>query len=202
MSTPNMSSSAAAAAGGSPFAGFASASAVPPVHTPIRFRHDPGESALLPVMLSLVLEGTSGNLATMPYYCKVSRHAHEHDPALVGMLTDIVAWIRDKYRSAHQHDFHAGRVPVTKTTDRRVRTQLEGDCAICLRPLKAPGHRLVRLKPTSENAEECGHFFHKDCIGEWELRHLISPKSCPLCRVDLGLVVKTWEDHESHRPLF
>jgi hypothetical protein len=178
------------------------ASGTTPVHPPIRFRHDPGECDLLPVMLSLVLEGTSGNLATMPYYRKASRHAHEHDPALVGMMTDMVTWIRDKYRSARQHDFHAQRVPVTKTTDRRVRTHLDSDCAICLRPLKAPGHRLVRLKPASGNADECGHFFHKDCIGEWELRHLITPKSCPLCRVDLGIVVSTWEDHESFRPQF
>lgn len=168
-----------------------------------RFRtHDIGDPDLLSVVLSLVLEGTSGNLATLPYYRKAARHAQEHDPALVGMLGDIVAWVRDKYRSARQHEFHASRVPVLKQVERHVKAALESDCAICLRPLKSPGHRLVRLKPASGSSGECGHFFHKDCIGEWELRHLITPKSCPLCRVDLGIIVQTWEDHESHRPQF
>lgn len=160
------------------------------------------DSDILPVMLSMVLEGTSGNLATLPYYRKVAQHVHERDPALTSMVSDLISLVRDKYRSARQHEFHAQQVPVTKAVDRRVHAQLDADCAICLRPLKAPGHRLVRLKPDSGSADECAHFFHKDCIGEWELRHLIVPKSCPLCRVDLGLVVKTWEDHEAHRPRF
>ena len=175
---------------------------ITPSASPSLWRGEALDTDILPVILSMVLEGTSSNLATSTYYRRAAVHASEQDPALMSMVGDLVAWVRDKYRSARQHEFHAQQVPITKTVDRRVRTHLDSDCAICLRPLKAPGHRLVRLKANSGNADECGHFFHKDCIGEWELRHLIVPKSCPLCRVELGLVVKTWEDHEAHRPQF
>lgn len=173
---------------------MAAPDAPPPVHL--------GEPELLPAVMSLVLEGSSGNLATLPYYRRAALHAQQHDPALVTMLGELVSWIRDKYRSARQYEFRTRQVPVLKEVDEDVKALLDGDCAICLRPLTSPGHRLVRLKAATGSADECGHFFHKDCMGEWELRHFIQRKACPLCRTDLGIIVQTWEDHESRKPMF
>ncbi len=161
-----------------------------------------GEPDLLPAVMSMVLEGSSGNLATLPYYRRAARHAHEHDPALVTMLGELSSWIRDKYRSARQYEFRARQVPVLKHVDAQVQASLDSDCAICLRPLQTPGHRLVRLKAANASPDECAHFFHKDCVGEWELRQFLQHKSCPLCRADLGVIVQTWDDHESRRPQF
>lgn len=163
----------------------------------------PDTADILPAILGLVLEGTSGNMATMAYYHRAAQHARDRDPNLVALVADLVAWVTDRYRSARQFEYHAERVPVTKQVDRRVRATLQSDCAICLRPLKAPGQHVVRLRPASDQPDECGHFFHRDCIGEWELRQLTAhQKSCPLCRADLGATVRLWDDHESHKPLF
>lgn len=166
-----------------------------------RWSHtDGGMNFLVPAVLALVLEGSSTNLSTLPYYNKVAKHAMERDPALMSTIRELVAHITAKYRSARQYEFHADRVPVTKQTDRRVRAALQSDCAICLRPLRQGS--LARLRAASGRADECGHFFHSHCIGEYELRNLHATKSCPVCRAELGPVVTKWLDHESHRPLF
>jgi hypothetical protein len=163
----------------------------------------PPPAGMLSSLLSLVLEGSSSNLATMQYYEGVARHVQAHDPELLAMVWTLVSRVRARYRSAKQHERHVACVPVTKQTDPHIVAVLEGDCAICLRPLAScGGNGVVRVRPASGDPTACGHFFHRDCLGRWELANVLCPKTCPLCREDLGLVVHVWEDHESRYPLF
>lgn len=167
----------------------------------------PPPPPLLSSLLALTLEGSGANLATMQYYEAVARHVQAHDGELLDMLSQLVARVRATYRTAKQHEYHMACVPVTKQTDARVTSMLDGDCAICLRPLSSGGGgaaatEVVRVRPASGDPTACGHFFHRDCLGHWELANVLCPKTCPLCREDLGLVVHVWEDHESRYPMF
>lgn len=152
--------------------------------------------------MSLVLEGTCINMNSLEYYKVVAEHIQRHDPDLVAKAEQFADAVRARYRSCREHAAVTALVPVTRSEDRGVREALENDCAICLRPLR--GHqKLARLRPASDSKLACGHFFHAHCVAEWELGDAsLAPKSCPLCREPIGLIVRFWGDHESIRPRF
>jgi hypothetical protein len=142
-------------------------------------------------------------LPTASYYHKLGTYVMKHDPDVAAAICNLESIITSKYRSAQQYEHHVSRVPMIKQVDRRVESALQGDCAICLRPLNTG--QLVRLKAANGQNDVCGHFFHRHCIAEYELRNLNTPtttKTCPMCRESLGPVIRQWSDHESHRPLF
>ena len=163
---------------------------------------EPDRRDTLQFMLSLVLEGTCINMNSLDYYKLVAQHIRCHDPELVEKAEQFADAVRARYRSCREHAAVKALVPVTKSEDLGIREALENDCAICLQSLRGP-RKLARLRPASDSQLSCGHFFHAHCVAQWELEAAsLAPKSCPLCREPLGLVVRFWEDHESIRPRF
>lgn len=157
---------------------------------------------LLEFMLSLILEGTCINMNSLEYYRGVAAHIRAKDPATLAMVDELAQRVRATYRSSREHAAHAAMVSVVRQEDSGVCEALEGDCAICLQALRGP-RPLVRLRPLSGCRDACGHFFHAHCVADWELRNLdLAPKSCPLCREPLGVIVRFWGDQESGLPRF
>lgn len=164
-------------------------------------QHPPVDILDLQNLLSLILDGSVGDLACAEYHARLAAHVRAHDPATLDMASELIAAVRGSYRSAAEHAHHVARVSVRKSPDGRVCSMLDSDCAICLKPLRGPA-KLVRVRAHNGDSLVCGHFFHAECFGEWELHddHLV--KKCPLCRTDLGGIVRFWDDQEAAVPRF
>ena len=156
---------------------------------------------LLCSILSLVLEASPVLPSTRAYYSRLAERVKDDDPATVDLVLELAARVSGRYRSAREHALFASLVPMTKSPGPRAHSALDGDCAICLKPLLS--HlRLVRVRPVHGDPSRCAHFFHADCFAHFELSQYGVAKACPMCRADLGVAVGTWEDLESDRPRF
>ena len=157
---------------------------------------------VLQSLLAVALDGSASNMATTEYYARLARHVRAEDTGLAQLAIDLVAGARASYRTAAEHAHHVARVPMHRVTDRKVAAMLDCDCAFCLKPLRGGAGKLARTRASSGDPHTCGHFFHAECLGEWELHDDAFIKRCPLCRCDLGGIVRTWEDHEYSVPRF
>ena len=66
-----------------------------------------------------------------------------------------------------------------KTTEEAEQTDDEPECSICLEGFQADGEQ--RSKRKVVRFQQCGHFFHGECIDRWFTENT----SCPMCRRDV-----------------
>ena len=66
-----------------------------------------------------------------------------------------------------------------KTTEEAEQTDDEPECSICLEGFQADGEQ--RSKRKVVRFQQCGHFFHGECIDRWFAENT----SCPMCRRDV-----------------
>lgn len=150
---------------------------------------------------AIVLGGSPCNLVTMPYYDRLTQHIRKHDEPLNAAMAAVFEGLQ-KYRTPQQFAHAVGCVPFEKQPDSHMKAALDGDCAICLRPLNG-SQRVLRLRAESDDPAQCGHLFHANCLANWELRlDPGAPKQCPVCRARLGIALNCWADLERKLPRF
>ena len=148
-------------------------------------------------LLSVALENQTPTLTSFTYYSNVAAYIQEFDPVTYSLATELVIRIRDKYRTPFQYLQVASRLPVIKSTHPTIRDTLDGDCAICQKPLR-DGGKMIRLRG---ERDVCGHFFHSSCIGKMQ-SCTSQPHRCPLCRAKVAAPAEAWADHENLHPAF
>jgi hypothetical protein len=137
--------------------------------------------------------------------CNPSKHCMdvadviiEKDPHLLFLITDCASYITKSFRSTeNQQKF--SRAHVVRRVDRLIQSRLEDTCCICLKEL---GHlNIVRLKASTDDPIDCGHFFHHHCIENVILSAASSNREpkCPICR---RIVNGLWGDQDNLLPLF
>ena len=158
------------------------------------------DAATFKSVISMALEGTTCRTVSSKYYDVMSETIRASDPATWSAFTELFTRLRSMYRPYDDYERLAHLLPVTKCHDTKTGETLDGDCSICLRPLRGPS-KIVRVRAASPRGPAaCGHFFHAWCLGAMEIHHAIG--KCPVCRAHLDPVVQYWNDHECTPPRF
>lgn len=158
------------------------------------------DAAAFKSVIAMALEGTTCRTVSQKYYEMMSDTIRTSDPATWTAYTELFTRIRTMYRSFDDHERIAYLVPIIKTHDIKTDELLDGDCSICLRPLRGPS-KIVRVRAAAPcGPETCGHFFHSWCLGAMEIHNAVG--KCPVCRAQLDPILQYWYDHESTPPRF